>query len=52
MKNNLIKKCIAEFLGTFALVFFGCGSMILHQINPNAIGAPLCCSNEYMKLYK
>ena len=37
MKNNLIKKCIAEFLGTFALVFFGCGSMILHQINPNAI---------------
>ena len=37
MKNNLIKKCIAEFVGTFALVFFGCGSMILHQINPNAI---------------
>ncbi len=37
MKNNLIKKCSAEFLGTFALVFFGCGSMILHQINPNAI---------------
>ena len=37
MKNNLIEECIAEFVGTFALVFFGCGSMILHQINPNAI---------------
>jgi len=37
MKNNLIQKCIAEFLGTFALVFFGCGSMVLHEINPSAI---------------
>jgi len=37
MKNNLIKKCIAEFLGTFALVFFGCGSMILYELNPGAI---------------
>ena len=37
MKNNLIQKCTAEFLGTFALVFFGCGSMVLYEINPNAI---------------
>ena len=37
MKNNIFNKCIAEFLGTFALVFFGCGSMILNEINPNAI---------------
>ena len=37
MKNNLMKKCIAEFIGTFALVFFGCGSMILYELNPNAI---------------
>ena len=37
MKNNLIQKCIAEFIGTFALVFFGCGSMILYELNPSAI---------------
>ncbi len=37
MKNNLIQKCTVEFLGTFALVFFGCGSMILYEISPGAI---------------
>ena len=37
MNNHLIKKCIAEFLGTFALVFFGCGSMILYELNPSVI---------------
>jgi MIP family channel proteins len=39
MKNNLIKQCIAEFLGTFALVFFGCGSMILYELNLGAISS-------------
>ena len=34
---SIIKKCAAEFIGTFALVFFGCGSMILYEINPTAI---------------
>ena len=33
MRSNLLKKCIAEFLGTFALIFFGCGSMILYELN-------------------
>ena len=37
MKSSLINKSIAEFIGTFALVFFGCGSMILSEINPSAI---------------
>ena len=37
MISHLINKCIAEFLGTFALVFFGCGSMILYELNPSAI---------------
>ena len=36
---SIIKKCTAEFIGTFALVFFGCGSMILYEINPTAISA-------------
>ena len=33
MKNNLLNRCLAEFFGTYALVFFGCGSMIINQIN-------------------
>ena len=37
MRSNLIKRCIAEFLGTFALVFFGCGAMILYELNPGDI---------------
>jgi len=37
MNSNIFKKCAAELLGTFALVFFGCGSMILSEINPSAI---------------
>jgi len=37
MNSNILKKCTAELLGTFALVFFGCGSMILSEINPSAI---------------
>jgi len=37
MNSNIFKKCAAELLGTFALVFFGCGSMILSEINPSSI---------------
>ena len=37
MSNHLIKKSVAELIGTFALVFFGCGSMILYELNPTAI---------------
>ena len=39
MNNNLVKKSIAEFIGTFALVFFGCGSMILHELDPSVISS-------------
>jgi len=37
MNNSILNKSIAELLGTFALVFFGCGSMVLFEINPSAI---------------
>ncbi|MEQ8769542.1 MAG: aquaporin [Phycisphaerales bacterium] len=29
--SNLARGCVAEFIGTFALCFFGCGSIILTQ---------------------
>jgi MIP family channel proteins len=28
MNNDMIKKCLAEIIGTFFLVFFGCGALI------------------------
>jgi aquaporin NIP len=29
---NLVRKCIAEFIGTFAIVFCGCGAIAINQI--------------------
>ena len=37
MSNYLVKKCMAEFIGTFALIFFGCGAMIIYELNPSLI---------------
>lgn len=30
---------LAEFIGTFFLIFFGCGSMILSELNPSYNGS-------------
>ena len=40
MKKNhqVLSQYIAEFIGTFFLIFFGCGSMILAELNPNYHG--------------
>ena len=37
MKINLLKKVIAEFIGTFALVFAGCGAIIMHGLYPESM---------------
>ncbi|MCY4644760.1 MAG: aquaporin [Bacteriovoracales bacterium] len=36
--NDTVSKCMAECIGTFFLIFFGCGSIILFEINPNNAG--------------
>ena len=35
---NLVKKCIAEAIGTFAIVFAGCGAIVVNQAKDGAIG--------------
>ncbi|MEQ1704606.1 MAG: aquaporin [Rickettsiales bacterium] len=37
MIKNLYQKCLAEFIGTFALLFFGCGSIMLGTIPDFAV---------------
>jgi len=34
---NLLKKCLAEFIGTFAMVFGGCGAVAINQLSEGAI---------------
>lgn len=44
MNAKIYKQCCAEFIGTFALVFMGCGAIILHQTIVNGLhtlGIPL-----------
>lgn len=39
MKAHVFSQYIAEFVGTFFLVFFGCGSMILAEVDPSFDGS-------------
>ncbi len=34
-----MKKYFAEFFGTFALIFAGCGAIVVNQINPGSVGS-------------
>lgn len=34
----MLKKCTAEFIGTFAIVFFGCGAVAINQLSNGALG--------------
>jgi aquaporin NIP len=36
--EHIFSQYLAEFIGTFFLVFFGCGSMILAELNPSYQG--------------
>lgn len=37
MNPNLLKKTMAEFIGTFALVFAGCGAIMVHSLHPESL---------------
>lgn len=39
MHISLIKKAAAESIGTFALVFFGCGGIMVHTLYPSLLPA-------------
>ena len=34
---NLLRKCAAEFIGAFAIVFAGCGAVAINQISGGAV---------------
>ena len=36
MNRNLISQAVAEFIGTFFLVFFSCGAIVLTEVNTNS----------------
>ena len=38
MKNQLLRRSIYEFIGTYLLLFFGCGAITVSEVAPDAIG--------------
>ncbi|XP_051917468.1 aquaporin-9-like isoform X2 [Hippocampus zosterae] len=41
IKHGILKEFLAEFLGTFVLVLFGCGSVAQTVLSRNSLGEPL-----------
>lgn len=41
MEEHSLRKCIAEFIGTFGIVFFGCGSVVLAGDELGLVGISL-----------
>nr|XP_020480340.1 aquaporin-9-like [Monopterus albus] len=41
LKHGILKEFLAEFLGTFVLVLFGCGSVAQTALSRNTLGDPL-----------
>jgi len=37
MKTNLLRKCTAEFMGTFTIVFGGCGAIVANHLSAGAV---------------
>ena len=38
METNLLRKCLAEFIGTFVIVFGGCGAVVANACSDGAVG--------------
>ena len=38
MKNPLLRRALYEFVGTFLLLFFGCGAITVSEVAPDTIG--------------
>jgi MIP family channel proteins len=41
MEANCTQKCVAEFIGTFGIVFFGCGSVVIGGESLGLVGVAL-----------
>ena len=49
--HSLIKRCFAEFLGTFFLLFIGVGSLIFTSSNLGIVASSLCFGIIFILLY-
>ena len=37
--NKMLRQMISEFLGTFVIIFMGCGAIMIHAVNPEAVAS-------------
>jgi len=45
MSSSLLRKFVAEFIGTFALVFVGCGSVMVNVVTGGSLGHMGVCAS-------